>query len=98
LNPLSWGIPAPDPSAAAALLWLRRVEGSFGGRGRLGQQLAGREGWRQRLGSESFLALSGCGKRAGFCKPRKAASSGRAELVCPGQGLSSYQVTCLLTV
>lgn len=28
----------------------------------------------------------GCGK-VGSCKPRKAAGSGRAELVCPGQGL-----------
>lgn len=28
-----------------------------------------------------------CGKQAGSCKARKAAGSGRAELVYPGQGL-----------
>lgn len=29
----------------------------------------------------------GCGKQVGSCKLRKAAGSGRAELVYPGQGL-----------
>lgn len=80
LNLLLWGIPAPDPSASCGgwqgAFWGTHSAG-LAGCGVGGGILAGSPSWPSPRG----------GKRAGFCKTRKAAGSGRAELVYPGQGL-----------